>query len=152
MPACGSLAEPHLSSSLNAGALDQLGCELVTVDILFKVTQARAHCGTLLKAVGDRIGGLETIAGDAGHGKLIGLDPPVRVEAGSNGGGDATGSLGEDALRLGELTNSGDYFKVGNILCPAAARKNGTRRVDPVSRIAKKRTGLSSTKPRVTSS
>ena len=49
-----------------------------------------------------------------------GDDAAVGVEARGDGGGDAAGGLGEDALGLGELLDAGDDLDVGDVLGPAA--------------------------------
>jgi len=61
---------------------------------------------------GECVGGLETVAGDAEDSRLVASNAAVGIEARRDSGGDAAGSLREDALRLGEFLDAGDDFDV----------------------------------------
>src|SRR5580658_6424496 len=90
----------------------------VLFDVGFKVAQTRTNRAALVVGAVKNVGGLETVACDAGDRQFIRLDAAVGVEARSDGDGDAACGLGEDAFGLGELLNSGDDFDVGNIFGP----------------------------------
>ena len=79
------------------------------------------------EAVGNGVGGLEAVAGDAGDRCLVLPDATVGVEACSDGRGDAACGLGEDAFGLGELLDAGDDFYVGDIFGPSARVANHAR-------------------------
>jgi len=70
---------------------------------------------------GECVGCLETVAGDARHGNLIGRYAAVGVEPCGDCGRDAACGLGEDAFGLGELLYAGDDLDVGYIFCPTTA-------------------------------
>src|SRR5271155_2356296 len=53
---------------------------ILFLQIGFEVGQARADGRFKFVGTGERVGGLESVAGDAGNGELIGTDAPVRVE------------------------------------------------------------------------
>src|SRR5580658_5521148 len=67
-------------------------------NVLFKIGKARTDSAFDFVGSGEGVGGLEAVAGDAGDGELIRLDASVSVEAGGDGGRDASGGLGEDAF------------------------------------------------------
>ena len=54
---------------------------------VFKVGKARTNGLALVISPGEHIGGLESVARDAGDGELIGLDAPVCIQARGNRGG-----------------------------------------------------------------
>src|ERR1700692_3282745 len=89
------------------------------LEVLCKVGEARTHGAILRILAGEGIGGLETVAGDADDGGLVGGDAAIGVETGGDGGGDAAGGLGEDALGLGELLHAADDLDVRDVLGPS---------------------------------
>ncbi len=90
----------------------------------------------LLVGAAQAVGGLQSIAGDAGDRQLVGLDAAVRVETRGDGRGHAACRLGEDAFGLGQFLDRGDDLDVGDILGPSARVANHARGVDAVGRIA----------------
>ncbi len=102
----------------------------------FKVGEARTNRPALVVCAFEHIGRLEAVAGNAGDGKLVGLDAAVRVEARGDSGGDAAGGLGEDAFGLGEFLDGGDDLDIGDIFGPSAGIANGARGVEAVGGVA----------------
>src|SRR5271154_2980574 len=67
----------------------ELALFILFLQIGFEIGQAWPDRCFELVGSSQRVGGLETVAGDAGDGEFVGTDAPVRVEAGSDGGGDS---------------------------------------------------------------
>src|ERR1035437_4049548 len=62
----------------------------------------RGHDGDLRQLGNQGVGRLETVPGDAEHGRLAGLDPPVPDQLAGDGDRHPTSGLAEDALLLGQ--------------------------------------------------
>src|SRR5271170_1972025 len=108
---------------------------ILFLQIGFEVGQARAHRRFELIGSGQRVSGLETIAGDAGNGELVGTDTAMRVEACGDSGGDSASRFGKDAFSLSQLLDRRDDLDIRNVFGPAAALANAARRVDAVGRV-----------------
>src|SRR5580698_3472461 len=91
-----------------------LAYRVVFFDEFFKVGQARADGLVLVVGALQAVGGLEAVAGDAGHGEVVGMNAAVSVEARGDRGGDAAGGLGEDAFGLRELLDGRDDLDIGD--------------------------------------
>src|SRR5680860_1472427 len=82
----------------------------------------------LADPVGQRVGGLQPVAGDDRHGALPWFDAALHHQLAQRRDGDAGGGLAEDALRAGEQLDAVDHLGVGDVLHPPAGAAR--RRVD----------------------
>src|SRR5271165_409956 len=109
---------------------------ILFLQIGFEIRQARAYWRFELIGSGQRVGGLETVACDAGDGEFIGTDSSVSIQARGDGGGHSAGGFGKDSFSLGQLLDRRDDLDIRYVLRPASAVADAACRVDAVRGIA----------------
>src|SRR5680860_1177977 len=90
----------------------------------------------LADPVGQRVGGLQPVAGDDRHGALPWFDAALHHQLAQRRDGDAGGGLAEDALRAGEQLDAVDHLGVGDVLHPPAGAAHRVDGVVAVRRVA----------------
>src|ERR1700683_4061173 len=105
-------------------------------DDALKIGQLRGDRLFELETPRERIGGFQTVAGDAEDGSLMRLDAALRNQLLGDAKRHATGCFREDAFGLREQLDGLDDLRVAYIFRPSAAFSDHRRREVAVSGIA----------------
>src|SRR5439155_25432697 len=84
----------------------------------------------------EKLGGLESVAGDADHYGLVALDPSLFDKLPQAGNDNAAGRFAQDPLGLGQQGHAFQHRILTTRRAPTSGGAHGTRRVTTVRRVA----------------
>src|ERR1019366_8777981 len=123
-----------MTSLSHRGRRRRWQCTSLSRKIRLKLGQLRRDRSFGLVPIGQYVGSLESVAGNAEHGCFIRQNAVLLDQLARGSNRYAARGFGKDALSLGQQLDAADNFGIGNVFRPSPAFGDGLQGVVSVSR------------------